>query len=208
MAYRSYGDAYRHAEGITVLSGQNLLAGAVLGRVLYGAASAAAQAGNTGNGTMGAITMAAGALPGVYRLEIIAAAANAGTFNVFDPNGAFIGQGTVAVAFAGGGLAFTLADGATDFAVGDGFNITVAAGSGKYKEYNPANTDGSGVVAGILWDDVDASAADVKGVGVVRDCTVNQGELLWFTGASAGQITAGIAGLTLLGIICRPSVPA
>lgn len=199
---------YRHAEGITVLSGQNLLAGAVLGRVLYGAASSAAQAGNVGNGVMGAITMGAGAAPGLYRVEVVTAAANAGTFDVFNPAGDFVGQGTVGVAFNAGGIAFTLADGGTDFAAGDGFNITVAAGSGKYKEYNPGNLDGSGVVAGILWDDCDATAADVHAAAVVRDCEVNQGELTWFSGASGGQITAGIAGLTALGVICRPSVPA
>lgn len=80
--------------------------------------------------------------------------------------------------------------------------------SGKYKEYNPGNADGSEVVAGILWDDVDATAADKKCVVVARDCEVNQGEITWFAGASGGQITAGIAGLRALGVICRPSVPA
>jgi hypothetical protein len=80
--------------------------------------------------------------------------------------------------------------------------------SGKYKEYNPGNSDGSEVVAGILWDDTDATSADKKAAAVVRAAEVNQGEISWFSGASGGQITAGIAGLTALGVICRPSVPA
>lgn len=80
--------------------------------------------------------------------------------------------------------------------------------SGLYKEYNPGSSDGSQTVAGLLWDDTDATAANTKAAGIVRDCEVNQGELTWFSGASAGQITTGIAGLTALGVICRPSVPA
>ncbi len=80
--------------------------------------------------------------------------------------------------------------------------------SGKYCQYNPANSDGSEAVAAVLWDDCDATLADTQCVGVVRDAEVNQGELLWFTGASGGQITAGIAGLTAIEIIARPSVPA
>lgn len=92
-------------------------------------ASAAALGTNTGNGAMGAITVDEDiARPGVYTLTIVEPAANAGTFIVSDPDGAQIGDGTVAVAFDAGGLAFTLADGATDFVAGDSFAITVAGG--------------------------------------------------------------------------------
>lgn len=89
-------------------------------------ASAAALGTNTGNGTMGAITVTAGAKPGRYTLTIIEPGANTGTFNVIDPDGIQIGDGVVASAFSAGGLAFTLADGATDFVAGDAFAITVA----------------------------------------------------------------------------------
>lgn len=199
---------FRSREGIVVLSGQNLKAGHVMGRVFSGGtAASAAAAGNVGNGVMGAVTVS-NAPPGAYQVVITAAAANAGEFEVRRSGFGIVGQGTVAVAYSGGGLAFTLADGATDFTVGDTFNITVSGGTGKYKEYNPGNTDGSQYPAGILWDDSDATAADQRAAAVVRDCVVNQGELTWFSGASAGQITAGIAGLALLGVIARPSVPA
>lgn len=205
----SRANGFRYVEGGTMISGQAaLLAGKVLGRVFSGgSATAAAAAGNVGNGTMGAITVTT-APPGRYQVVITEPGANVGEFELRAPGGAVVGQGTVASAFSAGGLAFTLADGATDFAVGDTFNIDVVGGTGKFKEYNPGNTDGSEIVAGILWDDCDASAADKKCVVVVRDCEVNQGEITWFSGASAGQITAGIAGLAALGIICRPSVPA
>lgn len=95
-----------------------------------GTAVAAAVAGNTGNGTMGAVTVSAGAKAGVYTLTIIEPAANAGAFIVTDPDGIVIGNGDVAVAFSAGGLAFTLADGATDFASGDQFTITVTLTAG------------------------------------------------------------------------------
>lgn len=204
----SEAEGFRSRETITVLSGQNLVAGAVLGRVFSGGVGAsAAAAGNTGNGAMGAITVTS-APPGVYELEIIEPAANAGTFQVAGPDGVIVGDGNVGAAFSGGGLGFTLADGSTDFVSGDRFLITVSGGVGKYKEYNPGNTDGSQFVAGILWDFCNASGGDQRAAGVVRDAEVNQGELTWFSGASGGQITAGIAGLAALGIIARPSVPA
>lgn len=88
-------------------------------------AVAAAVAGNTGNGTMGSVTVSAGAKEGVYKLTIVEPGSNVGGFIVEDPDGINIGTGDVAAAFSAGGLAFTLADGGTDFAVGDQFTITL-----------------------------------------------------------------------------------
>jgi hypothetical protein len=89
-------------------------------------AEAAALGTNTGNGAMGAITVSAGAKPGRYTLTFIEPGSNVGTFIVLDPDGIQIGDGVVAAAFSAGGLAFTLADGATDFVSGDSFAITVS----------------------------------------------------------------------------------
>lgn len=90
------------------------------------ASAPVAEAGNTGNGTFLATpTISAGAKEGTYRLEVENAATNAGGFIVEDPDGNIVGAGTVAVAFSAGGVAFTLQDGATDFARGDGFTFTV-----------------------------------------------------------------------------------
>lgn len=99
--------------------------GVVAGGTFAATGAAVAGSGNTGGGTMGAITVSAGAKQGVYTLEITGAAANAGSFRVTDPDGLFVDDGDVAAAFSAGGLAFTLADGATDFVVGDTFAITV-----------------------------------------------------------------------------------
>ena len=53
-----------------------------------------------------------------------------------------------------------------------------ATASGKYKELDPAAVDGSEVAAGILYDAVDASAADAEGVAIVRLAEVNATELV------------------------------
>lgn len=174
-----------------------MAAGTVLGKITKaGTASAAAYAGNTGNGVMGAITVSAGSIAGVYKLTIIEPGTNLGSFQVEDPLGIVVKTGVVGTAFSGGGLAFTLADGATDFVAGDGFNITVAAGSGKYVAYNDAAVDGSEVAAGILYGPVDDLAADQTAVAVVRHAEVI-GSLL------TGNNAAGTADLLALGILVR-----
>jgi coat protein len=98
------------------------------------AAVTAAQAegvANVGDGVMGAVAVTARTPTGRRKLRIIEPAANAGRFAVFGPDGDIEGTGTVAVAYANRGLAFTLADGAADFVAGDGFTIDVL----------PLNTD-------------------------------------------------------------------
>ena len=193
----------RSREQVTIVSGQNLKAGAVLGQVALAGATAQAGAGNTGDGVMGAITVSAGAKLGVYKLTIIEPATNAGTFEVEDPDGVQIGTGAVAAAFSAGGLAFTLADGATDFAAGDTFDITVAAGSGEWRELNLSGTDGSQRAAGILLNDVDATAAAQQGAIIIRDAEVNASELVYPSGISGPQTTQANAELSELGIILR-----
>jgi hypothetical protein len=106
-------------EAVTLAAGQAYRTGAVLGQRTLGSASAVAGGSNTGDGAMGAVTVGADAQVGDYALTITEAAANAGAFQVVDPEGDVVGLGTVGAAFSGGGLAFTLADGATDFAKDD-----------------------------------------------------------------------------------------
>ncbi|TEB13371.1 hypothetical protein [Pelotomaculum propionicicum] len=93
------------------------------------AAAVAAWAANAA-GT-GALTMAdPGPLgnavkEGVYKVVCVEPGANVGTFEVFDPDGILIGVATVAAAFASTHINFTIADGATDFIAGEGFDVTV-----------------------------------------------------------------------------------
>jgi hypothetical protein len=175
---------------VTVLSGEPaaLAAGAVMGLVKTGAASAVAGA-NTGNGVMGAITKGILAKPGVYTLRIVEAAANAGAFEIKDPDGNVIGSGNVAVAFTSDHLNFTLADGATDFVVGDTFAITVAAGSGKARRLDVTAIDGTALPDHILADAVDASAADKVAVGYT--CGEFNTRALSFDGATTVDTIVG-----------------
>lgn len=192
------------AKVVTLLTGQSVVRGQVLGKVAVGTASSAAKSGgNTGNGTMGSVTVGA-AQAGVYQLRIITAATDAGEFQVTDPQGDVVGIGNVGVAFSGGGLSFTLADGATDFIVGDGFDITVAAGSGKYKSSVAAATDGSQTPDVIAAETVDATAAD-KGITVYISGDFNQDALT----LGAGHTSASIAdGLRAKGIFLHNPVSA
>ena len=167
------------------------------------AAAATAWAGNTGNGAMGAITVSIGAKVGTYKLNIVSPGTNVGNFIVEDPDGKFVGQGDVAAAFSAGGLAFTLADGSTDFAAGDGFDIVVAAGSGKYVPYDDDNTDGSDVATAIAYAEVDATSADVSCVVIARLAEVKLSALQWASTNDATDKANGLADLAAKNIIAR-----
>ncbi|MCX7178776.1 MAG: head decoration protein [Proteobacteria bacterium] len=191
-------------ETVTILSGSGVItAGMVLGQITKaGTAAAVAFAGNTGTGTVGAITVGAAAIPGAYKLTIIEPAANAGTFTLENPNGVTVGTGTVAVAFSGGGLGFTVSD-ATDFVAGDGFTITVAAGSLKYQPYDDDNTDGSDTATCIAYSEVDATSADQTCVVIARMAEVRLTGLQWAATNDATDITNGLADLATKNIIAR-----
>lgn len=194
----SEAEGARSRENGTLLDGETVVAGQVLGAVEVGTASATADAGNTGTGTFGTITVGAGAKAGVYHLEIIEPGTDAGTFILEDPDGIEVATGTVAVAFSAGGLSFTLSDG-TDFVAGDGFKITVAAGSGKLRAFATANTDGSQHPRAIALYAGTADGDDLAIAYIARDCEVNLKALTF----PSGQDAAVIAGLLERGIICR-----
>lgn len=196
----------RSRENVTVLSGENLKAGHVLGRraVAPTFAAAVALGTNVGNGVFGAVTLGTnlGARRGTYRVVFTEPAANLGTFEVFGPDGILVGDGVVATLFDNE-IQFTIADGATDFVAGDAFTIAVTAGTHKYKEYDVADADGGQRPVGILYDNVDASAADKAGVAMLRDCEVRSADLTWFAGATTEQKNVAIDALAALGIIVR-----
>ena len=75
--------------------------------------------------------------------------------------------------------------------------------SGKYEVLDPAAVDGSEVAAGVLYDAVDASAADAEGVAIVRLAEINPAELVWPAGVTAPQQTTALGQLRALTIIAR-----
>ncbi|WP_305907188.1 head decoration protein [Methylomarinum sp. Ch1-1] len=182
-------------EAITLIAGQNLKAGAILGRIETGAASSSADGGNTGDGTLSAVSLVEGIQAGDYVLTVTTSAVDGGEFQVTDPQGDVIGIGAVGAAFTGGGLSFTLSDGTIDFVVGDRFIITVAEGSLKYTQLNPAGIDGSQYAAAILYDDVDASLADSEAIAIERLAVANDSLLVWPAGISADEKAGAIGHL-------------
>lgn len=189
----------RSRENIIIAAGSGKLSAGTLLAVITAAnaASSAAKAGNVGNGTLGTVTVTSDAISGAYSLILLTASANGGSFELLAPDGALVGQGSVGVPFSAGGLSFTLADGATDFAVDDGFTITVSANLGEWVAYDDDGAnDGRRAATGILYGPVDATVDDVRAVAVVRDAEVIESLLV-------GLDAAGQADLKALGLVVR-----
>lgn len=190
-------------ENVTLSASLGALdAGTVMGRKLSGgSATATATTGNSGNGTMGTITVSAAAKIGNYNLVVVEPGSDAGAFIVTDPDGEIVKKGAVASAFSAGGLAFTLADGAMDFAAGDSFTIAVT-GAYRYEDYDNTATDGTQVAVAILAYPAPASDATQSATVIVRHAEVKEDFLDWGANDADG-ITAGTADLAKVGILVR-----
>lgn len=174
-----------HREVVTLKSGFDVLEiGTVMAEIFKGTATAAAKSGgNTGNGTLtvdATTPVRAGAKVGVYQVRLVAAATNAGTFRITDPDGYNIGEVAVGATFDND-VKFATADGATDFVVGDGFDVTVAAGSMKWAPCQANGVDGTDAPRGVLITKADTTDADVAGAIVIArgPVTVSAVALVW-----------------------------
>lgn len=199
-------DAQYSREQITVASGAGVVAlGTVLGKLTASTVGAVtADGGNTGNGVAGAATLGALAEIGTYTLTCITAATNAGVFEIKTPSGEQLADDlTVAVAYTSDHINLTIADGATDFAVGDKFTVAVS-GSGKYVAANPTLVNGAQKAAAILLTEVDATSADATGVALVREAVVNRNQLTYDASINtAGERQTAVDELAAVGIIAR-----
>ncbi|AMK18706.1 head decoration protein [Sphingobium sp. MI1205] len=184
---------------VTILSGQNLVAGAVIGAIALGAvtvtpgaAVSATPAGTPGNGSIGTVTSDAGAQEGTYQVVIIEPAANGGTYEVTLPDGTVDGTGVIGQAY-NGSINFTLADGSTDFVAGDRIPVVVdyATGSGKYKLSLAAAVDGSETPDMVLAYDCDASGGDTEAIAY-ETANVVAGALTLGTGHTVASIREGL----------------
>ena len=160
--------------------------GAVMGIISLGAITAAAKScGNTGTGTCTVLSLKDGARAGVYTVRVVRAATHIFDYVVSNPNGQQIGFGTCegsgGTSVFSGEIQFTLTDAGTDFIVGDGFDITVAAGSGKLKRSVSTAVDGSQYPKYVLVGETDATAGDVIRE-VVYSTNVRE-DFLVFTGS-------------------------
>lgn len=81
----------------------------------------AATGGNTGNGTIGTVSVTAAALIGVYTLTMLTAT----TFRAVDPTGNRLMDGATGTPYVAGGLTATITVGGTPMVAGDSFTVTV-----------------------------------------------------------------------------------
>lgn len=202
----------RYARELGVLkSGQNLKIGTVLGKVKLGTVTSAAKSGgNTGNGTLTldpSTPLLANAIAGVYTVRVVSAATNAATIRVTNPRGFMLGDfafnGSGGVASFADQIKLTVTDGSADFAVGDGFDVTVADGSGKWTQLAPGAFDGSQDAAGFMISDVDASTADKKMALITHDAILATDHVIWPVGITTTQKNTAIAQLAALKLILR-----
>ena len=191
-AIMSEAEFNRSRSNVTVAASQNIQPNALLGKKAV-AAKVTVSSTYTGTGN-GALTLANPAVSskvkdGVYSAVCVTAAANSGTFRVEDPNGKTIGNATVGTLFDKE-LKFTIADGATDFAVGDTFLITVAADAEDYQfvNFDPTATDGSETPVAYSIYGVLTGASETKATAVIdMDAVLNGNLIAWPNGISAPQ---------------------
>jgi hypothetical protein len=164
----------------------------------------------TGDGTCtnGALGSGGPAKVGDYNLECVEQITNSGRFKLEDPDGKLLSDQLVipvssTLYYEGFGLKFDLADGATDFDVGDKFEIATTA-DGALDAYDPAGLDGTEIpVALMARTRTEAVAGDyperVLIKGEVREDMVDT--------ATTPTITDALRDLLKdIGIILRPQV--
>ncbi len=181
---------------VTIAAGQNLVVGAVIAKTFVGTAAGANKAGNTGNPTIGAITVGKNAEAGDYTVYFTAATG----FQVYSPSGKFLGTGATGTAFtAAYQVGFTLTAGGNAAVAGDVFLVTVTEGVSTWAA--ATGTD----AAGILGVATDASAGAVSSLAVVRLSEYNENEVNFGT-MDAAHIVAAKAALTRRYVIARSGI--
>jgi hypothetical protein len=73
----------------------------------------------------------------------------------------------------------------------------------KYRQLNPAASDGSQIARAVLYDKVDTTAGEAQQVVLHSDCEVKKAELVWPEGITDNQRADAIEELAARGIIVR-----
>jgi len=208
----SEGQNHYSRDNLVIAESQDFEPGSLLGRVAIAAGITVAVvvgAGNTGNGvlTPASPAVSSAVKEGRYTVTITAAAANGGSFTVEDPDGKEIGNGVVGTAF-NKAVKFTLADGSTDFAVGDQIHLDVDASATGYqhKAWSPASTDGSEKPVAIAIYGATTGAGETAEISAItRQAEINRNCIEWPAGATDAQKSAAFDALAApgIGIIAR-----
>ena len=130
---------------------------------------------NVGNGVASAVSATAGVVPGNYVVTFTGTGATA-AFTVTGP-ASFNQTGVVGTPFAQGGLAFSIADGSTHFAVGDSFVFDVRSESGTGVPITTGYT--AGVTLGIVTEPQDTTTKAKRVAVLVRDARIAASGLVY-----------------------------
>jgi hypothetical protein len=183
-----------------ILAAGTLKRGTVLGQQTAQPITAAVTAGNTGNGTIGTLSVGSAPKTGNYALT----ATDATHFAVVDPEGVSLGTAVAGTPFTGTEINFTITAGGTAFVAGDSFTVTVADAVGTYIESVKTAGDGSQNPVAILADDADASAGPVNTGGYVFG-EFNLNALIYDTSWTPATLTSA---LRAYGLFAKSSVSA
>lgn len=187
------------SRSVVTITGGDFSAATVLAKASLGSAAAVVKSGgNTGGGTISAVTVRSDAKPGVYKVRFTSAT----IFGVEDPDGFNIAKGKTATAY-NEDVGFTITVGGAAFVAEDGFDITVSEGSGLYTQLDPDAEEGLQTAAGVLFAGVKATDADVQATIHDRACEVNGLIIVWPDDITDEQKTQAIADLAGLDVIVR-----
>lgn len=186
---------------LTFTGAATYLAGTILARRRVATAITPSAVTGTGNGTVTAASVLGGALvpkAGNWKLTCIATATNGGTFKLEDPDGEIIDPSLVLTAgsgganpFKAGGLAFTINDGSTDFAVNDFFTLPVTSVN-KYEAFATAGLGGVQIPSAVLtYDVVAGGAGDIKIRALIKGVVKKQ-RLIIFADGNDSNVDMGV----------------
>lgn len=181
---------------------QALQSGTVLGRINLGEVASSAGAGNAGDGTIGLHVEPRTwhCKVGRYWIECVTEVPGGGVFRVTDPAGFDIGY-VAAGEEHSRGIRFTVTAGAVDFRLRDHFTVTVAKGSGRLVQLDPAGVDGRQTPAAILAEDVDTTEGEAIVHVIGRPGSViHRDALIWPEGYTDLQKAAALQELDANGI--------
>jgi len=98
----------------------------------------------------------------------------------------------------------TIATGTSNPVLAPGTVLGRITASGKYAAHDPTATDGTETAVAVLWGKVDATAADIEAVALLRGPAIVNGHDLVFAGTpTQPEIDAAHAALAAAGILVR-----
>lgn len=168
-------------KNVTVKAGTSLERGDLVKLTGIFAIAAAVAGTNTGNGTVGTISVLDKAMIGSYKIVMLTAT----TFAVYTPLGERLADGANTVAYAGGQIVFTVTAGVTAFVAGDSFTMAVTKATTPVVE---KFTTGSAPYS-VMFDTIDATGGAKVG-RAYREAELKASEVDFGTGTLAEVVDA------------------